>query len=75
MVSDWVEFNVLKEKLDVTDGNLASHISALEKAEYVKIQKRFVGKKPNTMYAVTVKGYKAFEEHLNALEQLIKGLE
>jgi DNA-binding MarR family transcriptional regulator len=75
MVSDWVEFNALKQKLDVTDGNLASHLSALEKAEYIKVQKRFVGKKPNTMYGVTVKGYKAFEEHLNALEQLIKGIE
>ncbi|MES2767133.1 MAG: transcriptional regulator [Bacteroidota bacterium] len=75
MVSEWVEFSTLKQKLDVTDGNLASHLSALEKAEYVKFKKQFIGKKPNTMYAVTIKGYKAFEEHLNALEKLLKGIE
>ncbi len=74
MVSEWVEFNVLKQKLSATDGNLASHLSALEKAEYVKVQKRFVGKKPNSMYAVTIKGYKAFEGHLHALEKLINGI-
>lgn len=72
MVNDWVEFSTLKEMLDITDGNLASHISALEKIEYVEIKKQFVGKKPNTTYSVTLLGKKAFNEHLDALEQLIK---
>lgn len=72
MVNDWVEFSTLKEMLDITDGNLASHISALEKIEYVEVKKQFVGKKPNTTYAVTALGKKAFNEHLDALEQLIK---
>ncbi len=72
MVNDWVEFSTLKEMLDITDGNLASHISALEKIEYVAVKKQFVGKKPNTTYAVTKSGKKAFNEHLDALEQLLK---
>lgn len=72
MVNDWVEFSSLKETLDITDGNLASHISALEKLEYVEVKKQFIGKKPNTTYAVTKLGKKAFNEHLDALEKLLK---
>ena len=72
MVNDWVEFSTMKEMLDITDGNLASHISALEKIDYVDVKKQFVGKKPNTTYAVTRTGKKAFNEHLDALEQLLK---
>jgi DNA-binding MarR family transcriptional regulator len=72
VVNDWVEFGMLKEMLDITDGNLASHISALEKADYVQVKKQFVGKKPNTSYAVTKQGKKAFNDHLDALEQLLK---
>ncbi|MBN8697892.1 MAG: transcriptional regulator [Bacteroidetes bacterium] len=72
MVNDWVEFSTLKEMLDITDGNLASHISALEKLEYLEVQKQFIGKKPNTTYRVTRIGKRAFNEHLDALEKLIK---
>ncbi|HRG59569.1 MAG TPA: transcriptional regulator [Bacteroidia bacterium] len=72
MVNDWVDFGTLKEMLQVTDGNLASHINALEKMEYIKVQKQFVGKKPNTSYAVTKIGKKAFSNHLDALENLLK---
>ena len=72
MVNNWVDFGTLKEMLDVTDGNLASHITALEKMEYIKVQKQFVGKKPNTSYAVTKAGKKAFGNHLHALEKLLK---
>jgi len=61
--------------LQVTDGNLASHLTALEKQEYIQVRKQFVGKKPNTSYAVTNAGRKAFNEHLNALEKLIKARE
>ncbi len=71
LVSDAVDFNTLKEMLDVSDGNLASHITALEKAEYVLVEKKFVGKKPNTTYSVTKLGRQAFSEHLNALEKLL----
>jgi DNA-binding MarR family transcriptional regulator len=72
LVNDEVDFNSLKEMLAVSDGNLASHIAALEKAEYLKVEKKFVGKKPNTTYSVTKAGKKAFNEHLNALEKLLK---
>jgi DNA-binding HxlR family transcriptional regulator len=71
MVNDFVDFNALKETLNLTDGNLASHLSALEKHNYIKIKKKFVGKKPNTSYGATDSGKKAFIEHLDALEKLI----
>lgn len=71
MVNDFVDFSALKEQLHVTDGNLASHLSALEKLEYVAVKKQFIGKKPNTSYATTSAGKKAFSEHLDALERLI----
>jgi DNA-binding MarR family transcriptional regulator len=71
MVNDWVEFTTLKELLDLTDGNLASHIKALEKENYIEVKKQFIGNKPNTSYRVTLEGRKAFEEHLKALEELI----
>jgi DNA-binding MarR family transcriptional regulator len=71
-VNDSLDFNTLKEYLDVTDGNLASHIKALEKEEFIGVEKSFIGKKPNTKYFMTKVGKKAFEDHLKALEQLIK---
>jgi DNA-binding MarR family transcriptional regulator len=71
MVHDWVDFTEMKELLQVTDGNLASHSSALEKVEYIEVKKEFVGKKPRTSYRVTQKGKQAFQEHLTALEKLL----
>ena len=72
LVNESVDFNTLKELLQVTDGNIASHITALEKLNYIEIRKQFIGKKPNTSYAVTKSGKKAFADHLDALEKLIK---
>lgn len=66
------DFNSLKELLDITDGNLASHLKGLEKEEYILVNKSFLGRKPNTNYEATDKGKKAFKAHLDALEQLIK---
>jgi len=66
------DFNSLKKLLSVTDGNLASHLKALEKEEYIIITKTFIGRKPNTQYAASKKGSKAFANHLEALENLIK---
>lgn len=71
-VNDMLEFNSLKEFLDVTDGNLASHIKALEKENFIEAKKTFLGKKPNTKYSMTKAGRKAFDEHIKALEKLIK---
>ena len=72
MVNEDVDFKTMKELLNVSDGNLASHTAALEKAEYILITKRFIGKKPNTTYAVTKNGRKAFQDHLTALEFLLR---
>src|SRR5210317_1692737 len=65
------DFNGLKEILDVTDGNLASHLKALEKENYIEVVKQFIGRKPNTKYLVTRSGKLAFQKHINALEMLI----
>ncbi len=71
-VNDTFDFNSLKEYLEVTDGNLASHLKALEKEDFLSVKKSFVGRKPNTKYYMTRKGKKAFEEHINALENIIR---
>ncbi len=71
-IHDSVDFNTLKEELDLTDGNLASHLMALEKNEYISVQKDFVGRKPRTQYSSTKLGKAEFEKHLNALEFLLK---
>jgi DNA-binding MarR family transcriptional regulator len=72
LVNDTVDFSELKDRLSLTDGNLASHITALEKLQYIEVQKQFIGKKPNTAYRVTPLGKKEFNKHLDALEKLIK---
>ncbi len=66
------DFSSLKYLLQVTDGNLASHLKALEKEEYINVSKTFIGRKPNTQYSVSQKGKDAFKRHLTALENLIK---
>lgn len=71
MVNDWVDFSEMKNLLEITDGNMASHSNALEKANYIEVKKEFVGKKPRTSYRVTQSGRIAFTEHLDALEKLI----
>lgn len=65
------DFNDLKAILDVTDGNLASHLKALEKENYIEVVKQFIGRKPNTKYFTTKEGILAFKKHINALEALI----
>lgn len=72
MVNDTVDFSTLKQWLELTDGNLASHTRALEELGYIICEKRFVGRKPNTTYRATLKGRDAFKEHLAALEQFVK---
>ena len=71
MVNTAINFNELKELLNITDGNLASHLKTLEENEFVKIHKGFIGKKTNTTYSVTRAGEKAFKTHLTALEKMI----
>ena len=74
VVNDEVSFNSLKEILQITDGNLASHLKTLEEYQYITVQKSFIGRKTNTSYSVTPLGQKAFKEHLSILEEMIKNL-
>ncbi len=71
MVNDHADFKMLKELLGATDGNLASHTKALEKEEYIKVEKQFIGRKPNTRYSATKLGKLQFKKHIEALEKLI----
>lgn len=71
-VNDSLDFNALKEYLNVTDGNLATHLKKLEKEEFIGVEKSFVDRKPNTKYYMTDEGKKAFDDHLKVLEQIIK---
>lgn len=71
MVNTAVNFNELKELLDITDGNLASHLKTLEESSFIKVQKGFIGRKTNTTYSITKPGEKAFKQHLEALEKMI----
>jgi DNA-binding MarR family transcriptional regulator len=66
------DFNSLKDLLGVTDGNLASHMKALEKEKYVLVNKTFVDRKPNTRYKASEKGKNAFRKHIDAMEAVIK---
>ena len=72
MVNDYADFKMLKELLGATDGNLASHTKALEKEEYILVEKSFIGRKPNTRYTATRKGREAFQKHVDAIEKLLK---
>ncbi|PQJ79249.1 winged helix-turn-helix domain-containing protein [Polaribacter porphyrae] len=72
MVNEYADFNTLKELLGATDGNLASHTKALEKVEFIRVEKQFIGRKPNTKYIATDLGKQEFKKHIDALEKLIK---
>lgn len=74
MVNDGADFNTIKELLAITDGNLASHLKALEKESIVEVKKQFIGRKPNTSYFVTPLGIDLFKKHIDALEKLINPL-
>lgn len=72
MMNNSINFNELKELLEITDGNLASHLKALEDNNIIKVEKGFIGRKTNTTYKLTKVGEKAFKEHIEALEKMIK---
>lgn len=74
VVNPSVNFNELKELIEVTDGNLASHLKTLEENGFVKVEKGFIGRKTNTTYKITKSGEKAFKNHLDALEKMIKSI-
>ena len=72
VVNEYLDFNSLKELLEVTDGNLASHLKSLVKSNYIIYRKEFLDRKPNTKYSVTTEGREAFIKHIKAIEQLLK---
>lgn len=72
VVNEDLDFNALKELLEVTDGNLASHLKSLEKSKYISFRKEFLGRKPNTKYSATEAGQKAFVLHIKAIEKLLQ---
>ncbi len=71
MVNEWVDFKAMKERLGITDGNLASHTASLENRQYIEVRKRFVGKRPNTSYKATKTGRAEFAKYINALKELL----
>jgi len=71
-VHEKMDFITLRELLDVTDGNLASHLRALEETGYISMEKRFIERKPNTSYSITLQGTESFRNHIKALEELLK---
>jgi DNA-binding MarR family transcriptional regulator len=71
-VNESLDFTALKEFLDVTDGNLATHLKKLEKEKFINVEKSFIDNKPNTKYSMTPEGKEAFDNHLQALEAIIK---
>lgn len=74
LVNEEINFNDLKQMLEVTDGNLATHLVTLEQNGFIKVKKGFIGRKTNTTYSITRAGEKAFADHITALENMIKGV-
>ena len=74
MVNEEINFNDLKQMLEVTDGNLATHLVNLEENGFIKVHKGFIGRKTNTTYSITKSGEKTFTEHITVLENMIKGV-
>lgn len=72
LANEKASFNDLKDVLEVTDGNLASHLKYLEKEDYISVRKSFIERKPNTIYKITETGRSAFKKHLGALEAILK---
>jgi DNA-binding MarR family transcriptional regulator len=71
-VNDSLDFTSLKEYLEVTDGNLATHLKRLEKEGFIRVHKTFIDRKPNISYQMTDAGRAAFDRHLKVLEQIIQ---
>jgi DNA-binding MarR family transcriptional regulator len=68
-----VDFSYLRDLLDVTDGNLGAHLRKLEEAGYIAVNKTFIERKPRTFVSATPEGRKVFQEHVAALEAILKG--
>jgi len=69
---DEVDFTYLRDLLEVTDGNLGAHLRKLEEAGYINANKTFVERKPRTYISATAEGRRVFDEHVAALESILK---
>lgn len=74
MMNEQSTFNELKGLIQITDGNLASHLKSLEENGFIKVHKGFIGRKTNTTYMITKSGEKAFKSHIDALEKMIRAI-
>lgn len=74
MAKDRVSFNQFKTLLKLSDGNVATHMKTLEDHKYITVRKSFVGRRPNTTYTMTKSGEKAFREHMEGLEEIIRAI-
>ena len=70
--ADEVDFTYLRDLLDVTDGNLGAHLRKLEEAGYIAVNKTFIDRKPRTFVSATAEGRRVFQEHVKALEAILK---
>ena len=68
------EFTFLMNVTELTDGNLSSHLSKLEAAGYVEVEKGYAGKKPRTRLRLTAVGRQAVEDYRDTMEQALKNL-
>lgn len=69
--NEQIDFGSLGKLLDLSDGNLGSHLQKLESAGYVNIEKTFEGKRPKTYVALATEGRQAFRAHVKALEEIL----
>jgi DNA-binding HxlR family transcriptional regulator len=67
------EFTWLRSKTGATDGNLGAQLAKLEEAGYVSVKKKFVQRKPQTLYRITEAGRAAMAEYVRALKQMLGG--
>lgn len=74
LLEEEVDFSYLKEKLNLTDGNLASHLKVLEQANIIVSKKTFVNRKPKTFYRFTEEGKRKFLEYIDNLKRLLSSL-
>jgi DNA-binding transcriptional ArsR family regulator len=68
---DELEFTLLRDRLSLSDGNLAAHLRKLEEAGYVRCAKSFLGRRPRTAYRIQPRGRAAFDRHVAALEHVV----
>jgi DNA-binding PadR family transcriptional regulator len=66
------DYNGLKELLEVTDGNLATHLKMLEREKYILVTKSFVDRKPNTRYKISDRGRSALKRHVEAMAEVVR---